>query len=107
MTLSDQIIKLAVEPGIKGFGKEETKLSDSVTLYALFQCTRDLPNFYCESCFEIAWSYFRGICENKNGCRIIYSSCYASNELYPFFFPHDRKLSVESSPVTNYSTLVR
>ncbi|KAI3806186.1 hypothetical protein L1987_22082 [Smallanthus sonchifolius] len=80
--------KVALEPDSKGFAKGEIKLSDSVTLYALFQCTFDPSKYFCEVCIEAAKEGFRYICENKKGCRVIYSNCYSRYELYPFFFPN-------------------
>ncbi|KAK1412678.1 hypothetical protein QVD17_34119 [Tagetes erecta] len=91
--------------GSKGVGKGETNVSHFVTLYALSQCTRDLSPFSCRKCLEIANG--ETFCDNKKGCRVIYSSCYVRYELYPFFFPVDKKLAPESSLVTNYSSVVR
>ena len=45
--LMDQIRAQAVETKNEGLGKGETKLSSFVTLYALVQCTRDLPQIDC------------------------------------------------------------
>ncbi|KAI3760294.1 hypothetical protein L1987_50687 [Smallanthus sonchifolius] len=91
-----QINTIAVGPSSKGIGKGETKLSDFETLYALSQCTRDLSPFSCRQCLEIANG--ETFCDNKKGCRVIYSSCYVRYELYPFFFPiDDQKLALESS----------
>ncbi|KAM3683548.1 hypothetical protein ACB098_12G156200 [Castanea mollissima] len=71
-TLIGQIRAQAVETKNEGLGKVKTKLSTFVTLYALVQCTRDLS-----------------LVDYWIGCRVLYSSCYARYELYPFFFPLD------------------
>ncbi|KAJ0547775.1 putative Gnk2-like domain-containing protein [Helianthus annuus] len=96
---------LAAAPGSKGVGTGETKLSDFVTLYALSQCTRDLSPLLCRQCLAIALG--QTFCANKKGCRVIYSSCNIRYELYPFFFPLDEKLALESSSITHYMSLVR
>nr|XP_043636529.1 cysteine-rich repeat secretory protein 55 [Erigeron canadensis] len=97
-----RINMLATGPGSKGVGKGETKLTPFVTLYALSQCTQDLSPLLCRQCLAIAVENFGTICENRKGCRVIYSSCYVRYELYPFFFPLDKKLALESSSMTNY-----
>ncbi|MFS7964377.1 putative Gnk2-like domain-containing protein [Helianthus anomalus] len=96
---------LAAAPGSKGVGTGETKLSDFVTLYALSQCTRDLSPLLCRQCLAIALG--QTFCANKKGCRVIYSSCNIRYELYPFFFPLDEKLALESSSITHYMSVVR
>ncbi|PWA74901.1 receptor-like protein kinase-related family protein [Artemisia annua] len=101
-----RINMLAAAPGSKGLGKGETKLSDFQTLYALSQCTEDLSQLSCRQCLAIAVGKFPTYCNDKKGCRIIYSSCYVRYELYPFFFPLDKKLALESSSMTNYSWVV-
>nr|GEZ79910.1 cysteine-rich repeat secretory protein 55-like [Tanacetum cinerariifolium] len=101
-----RINMLASAPGSKGFGKGETKLSDFVTLYAFSQCTQDLSPLSCRQCLAIAVGNFPTYCNDKKGCRIIYSSCYVRYELYPIFFPLDKKLALESSSMTNYSWVI-
>ncbi|KAF5741306.1 cysteine-rich repeat secretory protein 55-like [Tripterygium wilfordii] len=98
--LIDQIRAQAVEPKNQGLGKGETKLSPLVTLYALVQCTRDLPQIDCAQCLAIAVGNFPNFCDNRKGCRALYSSCYVRYELYPFFFPIDsNKRMAETSMV--------
>jgi hypothetical protein len=87
--LMDEIKKQAVEPKNEGLGKGETKVSQFVTLYALVQCTRDLSPLDCAQCLAIAVGNFETFCNNRKGCRVLYSSCYVRYELYPFFFPLD------------------
>nr|GMD20183.1 cysteine-rich repeat secretory protein 55-like [Ipomoea batatas] len=88
--LVDGISKEAVVPENRGLGKGKTKLSDFLTLYALVQCTRDLSPVNCAQCLAIAvGNNFPGFCNEKKGCRVLYSSCYVRYELYPFYFPLD------------------
>ncbi|ONH92729.1 hypothetical protein PRUPE_8G192200, partial [Prunus persica] len=87
--LVDKIEEQAVVPKNGGLGKGETKLSPFLTLYALVQCTRDLSQLDCSQCLAIAVGNFGTFCDNRKGCRVLYSSCYVRYELYPFFFPLD------------------
>ncbi|XP_059626259.1 cysteine-rich repeat secretory protein 55 [Cornus florida] len=87
--LMDKISSQAVEPTNKGLGKEKTKLTPFITLYALVQCTRDLSKLSCAQCLAIAVGNIPTFCDNKKGCRVLYSSCYLRYELYPFYFPLD------------------
>ncbi|GKU88814.1 hypothetical protein SLEP1_g3032 [Rubroshorea leprosula] len=96
--LMDKIRSEAVMPENEGLGKGKTKLSPFVTLYALVQCTRDLSQIDCAQCLAIAVGNFPNFCNNRKGCRVLYSSCYVRYELYPFFFPID---SNNTSPVTS------
>lgn len=106
-SLMYQINTVAAVSGSKGLGKGETKLSPFLTLYALVQCTRDLPELSCRQCLAIAVGNFPTYCENKKGCRVIYSSCYVRYELYPFFFPlDDKQTPLESPSMTNYRSVV-
>ncbi|KDP45259.1 hypothetical protein JCGZ_15124 [Jatropha curcas] len=97
--LIDEIRSEAVMEKSKGIGKGETKLTPLVTLYALAQCTRDLAVVDCAQCIAIAVGNFPNFCNNRKGCRAIYSNCYVRYELYPFFFPLDS--SNNSSSVGN------
>ncbi|KAK9281111.1 hypothetical protein L1049_004004 [Liquidambar formosana] len=87
--LMDKIKSQAVVSTNEGLGKGETKISPFVTLYALVQCTRDLPPLSCAQCLAVAVGNFQTICDSRKGCRVLYSSCYVRYELYPFFFPLD------------------
>ncbi|XP_039029403.1 cysteine-rich repeat secretory protein 55-like [Hibiscus syriacus] len=87
--LMDKIRSEAVMPKNKGLGKGKTGSSPFVTLYALVQCTRDLPQIDCAQCLAIAVGNFPNFCNDRKGCQVLYSSCYIRYELYPFFFPLD------------------
>ncbi|KAL6339439.1 hypothetical protein AAG906_032973 [Vitis piasezkii] len=85
--LMEKIRSQAVEPQNAGLGKGQTELTPFITLYALVQCTRDLSPLSCAQCLAIAVGNFPNFCDNRKGCRVLYSSCYTRYELYPFFFP--------------------
>ncbi|KAF2284579.1 hypothetical protein GH714_027276 [Hevea brasiliensis] len=88
-SLIDKIRSQAVMPKNEGLGKGESNLSSFLTVYALVQCTRDLAVIDCAQCLAIAVGNFPNFCNNKKGCRALYSNCYVRYELYPFFFPLD------------------
>ncbi|GMI69197.1 hypothetical protein like AT5G48540 [Hibiscus trionum] len=102
--LMDNIRSEAVMPKNEGLGKGKSELSPFVTLYALVQCTRDVPQIDCAQCLAIAVGNFPNFCNNRKGCRVLYSSCYVRYELYPFFFPLD---SNSGSSVGKTKVIVR
>lgn len=87
--LMDQVRGEAVMVKGKGLGKGKTVLSPFLTVYGLVQCTRDLDEVSCAQCLAIAVNNFQTFCNDRKGCRVLYSSCYVRYELYPFFFPLD------------------
>lgn len=101
-SLSNKIRSEAVQPGNKGLGRGKKELSPFLTLYELFQCTRDLSPLSCEQCLAIAIGNFPTICSNKKGCRVLYDSCIVRYELYPFFFPLDPKETLVNMPMKYY-----
>ncbi|KAG8642011.1 cysteine-rich repeat secretory protein 55 [Manihot esculenta] len=96
-SLIDKIRSQAVVPKNKGLGKGEISLSPFVTVYGLVQCTRDLAVIDCAQCLAIAVGNFPNFCNNRKGCRALYSNCYVRYELYPFFFPLDSTNSTSVS----------
>ncbi|KAK9944646.1 hypothetical protein M0R45_010206 [Rubus argutus] len=84
--LVDNNTAQALVPKNVGFGKAETKLSPSVTLYAFVQCTRDLSKPRCSRCLAIAVGNYETICGDRQGCRVLYGSCYVRYEVFPIFY---------------------
>lgn len=105
-SLMDEINSEAVKPKSKGLGKGKSDISSFIRLYALVQCTRDLSELNCAQCLAIAISNFPTICNNKRGCRVVYSSCYVRYEVYPFFFPLDAQESLDHGPQRYNSVVV-
>ena len=60
--------------------------SSSVT-YGLGWCTRDITAADCGLCVAQAVAELPNYCRFRRGCRVLYSSCMARYETYPFFFP--------------------
>ncbi|XAR60906.1 hypothetical protein NMG60_11034449 [Bertholletia excelsa] len=105
--LMDQIVLEAQNPQNKGNGRGKTTLSPFLTLYALVQCTRDLMQVDCAQCLAIAIGNFEGICKDRKGCRVLYSSCYVRYELYPFYFPLDnQEILANTSVVASYVSVI-
>ncbi|PIN20944.1 hypothetical protein CDL12_06368 [Handroanthus impetiginosus] len=104
--LMDQISSEAVKPASKGLGKGKSDISLFIKLYALVQCTRDLSALSCAECLATAIGNFGTVCENRKGCRVLYSSCYVRYELYPFFFPLEPQESLYHSSVKNYKLIM-
>lgn len=104
--LKNQIIAEAIVPKNRGLGKGKSQLSPFLTLYALMQCTRDIPEIDCAQCLAVAVDKFTNICSNRKGCRILYSSCYVRYELYPFFFPLDPKEKLANVSMAYYTSKI-
>ncbi|KAL8496221.1 hypothetical protein ACS0TY_020075 [Phlomoides rotata] len=104
-SLMDKINSEAVKPENKGLGKGKSDISSFIRLYALVQCTRDLSAVNCAQCLAIAISNFPTVCNNKRGCRVLYSSCYVRYEVYPFFFPLDAQESLDHGS-QSYNSIV-
>ncbi|KAA8550555.1 hypothetical protein F0562_002239 [Nyssa sinensis] len=106
--LMDKINSEAVVPAIanKALGKGKTKVSPFVTIYALVQCTRDLSPQSCGECLATATGNFPNICDNKKGCRVLYSSCYVRYEVFPFFFPLGSQESLANTSMAYYRSIV-
>ncbi|XP_019167716.1 PREDICTED: cysteine-rich repeat secretory protein 38-like [Ipomoea nil] len=58
---------------------------ESVEVYGLVQCTRDLSSKYCRSCLNDAIAELPKCCGSKQGGRVVEGSCSVRYEIYPFF----------------------
>ncbi|CAL5353393.1 hypothetical protein CsSME_00041453 [Camellia sinensis var. sinensis] len=104
--LLDQITTQAVVPGNRGNGRAKNKYTPFLTIYALVQCTRDLSPLSCSQCLSIAVGNIPNYCNNKKGCRVLYSSCYLRYELYPFYFPLDSQEGSANASMAYYVSVV-
>ena len=59
------------------------------TIYMLGCCARDITAADCGLCVAHTVAELPNYCRYRRGCRVIYSSCMARYEVYPFFFPLD------------------
>ncbi|KAG8063626.1 hypothetical protein GUJ93_ZPchr0003g17159 [Zizania palustris] len=70
-----------------GLGRAKEQYTPFVSIYALAQCTRDLPTLSCAQCLSTAASNIGGYCGAAEGCQINFSSCRVRYEINPFYFP--------------------
>uniref|UniRef100_A0ACD5TZD3 Uncharacterized protein n=1 Tax=Avena sativa TaxID=4498 RepID=A0ACD5TZD3_AVESA len=92
--LMSRVAAEAGEASRKGLATDTTKLGGGggaakTTIYGLGWCTRDITAADCGLCVAQAVAEFPNYCRYRRGCRVIYSSCMARYEVYPFFFPID------------------
>ena len=78
----------------KGLATDTTRLGGDgggaqTTIDGLGWCTRDITAADCGLCVAQAVAELPNYCRYRRGCRVIYSSCMARYEVYPFFFPLD------------------
>ncbi|KAK7308807.1 hypothetical protein RJT34_05056 [Clitoria ternatea] len=75
----------AENSGSVKFAVGEVKVTRSVTVYALEQCTRDLPEGGCETCLRGAIATLPSCCTAKQGARALLASCNLRYEIFPFY----------------------
>ena len=66
------------------FATGELVLEESMKLYGLAQCTRDLSSLDCKKSLDDAVSELPSYCDGKRGGRVVGGSCNVRYELYPF-----------------------
>ncbi|XP_040380541.1 cysteine-rich repeat secretory protein 55-like [Oryza brachyantha] len=84
--------RVAADAGSDGGGglaRETARVEKGVSIYGLGWCTRDITAADCGLCVAQAVAEMPNYCRFRRGCRVLYSSCMARYETYPFFFPLD------------------
>ncbi|CAD6273242.1 unnamed protein product [Miscanthus lutarioriparius] len=79
----------AGDPASAGLARETARFGGSeegTTIYGLGWCTRDITAADCGLCVAQAVAELPNYCRFRRGCRVLYSSCMARYETYPFFF---------------------
>ncbi|KAG8635263.1 hypothetical protein MANES_16G014800v8 [Manihot esculenta] len=84
-TMRDVATRAANDRSGKRFGTEQVNFTSSQTLYTLVQCTQDLSVADCSKCLREAIGALPYCCYGRRGGRIIFPSCNARYELYPFY----------------------
>ncbi|CAN6336092.1 unnamed protein product [Urochloa humidicola] len=82
--------RVAAEAGAAAAGglvRETARFGSETTIYGLGWCTRDITAADCGLCVAQAVAEMPNYCRFRRGCRVLYSSCMARYETYPFFFP--------------------
>ncbi|KAG2624124.1 cysteine-rich repeat secretory protein 55-like [Panicum virgatum] len=77
----------AGDPASGGLARETARFGSATTIYGLGWCTRDITAADCGLCVAQAVAELPNYCRFRRGCRVLYSSCMARYETYPFFFP--------------------
>ncbi|KAG8084576.1 hypothetical protein GUJ93_ZPchr0010g9417 [Zizania palustris] len=88
--------RVAAEAGDGGSGelaRETARFAGGVIIYGLGWCTKDITAPDCGLCVAQAVAEMPNYCRFRRGCRVLYSSCMARYETYPFFFPLDGEAS--------------
>lgn len=90
-----------------GLARETAGFAQGVTIYGLGWCTRDITAADCGLCVAQAVAEMPNYCRFRRGCRVLYSSCMARYETYPFFFPLDSQdAAAASSHAGEYDKIV-
>jgi hypothetical protein len=109
--LMARVAEEAGDPASNGLARETAKFgSEGTTIYGLGWCTRDITAADCGLCVAQAVAELPNYCRFRRGCRVLYSSCMARYETYPFFFPvtgaDDDNVAAASSHAGEYETLI-
>ena len=83
---SELMARVAAAAG-GGLARETARFGSATTIYGLGWCTRDITAADCGLCVAQAVAELPNYCRFRRGCRVLYSSCMARYETYPFFFP--------------------
>ncbi|KAL8130190.1 hypothetical protein V2J09_019345 [Rumex salicifolius] len=67
------------------FAAEEAKLSDSLNVYGLMQCTPDLDMTSCLFCLYSGMNYISHSLRGQTGARVLYPSCQVRYESQKFY----------------------
>ncbi|KAM0065526.1 putative Gnk2-like domain-containing protein [Helianthus debilis subsp. tardiflorus] len=83
--LNELIGEAAAGGPLLKFAAGNANNSDNSTIYVLVQCTPDLSEQQCRSCFDDLISSYPGLFDGRIGARIIQPTCYFRYETYRFF----------------------
>ncbi|CAL5344668.1 unnamed protein product [Camellia sinensis] len=75
----------AFNPSYGMYATGAVNFTDTETIYALVQCTRDLSPYDCNTCLEIAIANTSSCCSESRGARLLSPSCYLRYEFYAFY----------------------
>ncbi|PON85326.1 Cysteine rich receptor like kinase [Trema orientale] len=67
------------------FATGQIRFSDKETIYGLLQCTWDIPEGDCQSCFEFSFSELTECCSFRQGGIVVSRSCNVRFELDQFY----------------------
>ncbi|KAH9796536.1 cysteine-rich receptor-like protein kinase 10 [Citrus sinensis] len=84
-TLNNLTKLAAFDPSNEMYATGEVPFTNSDTLYALVQCTKDLSADDCDACLNKAIADILSCCYFSRGARLLSRSCYLRYELYAFY----------------------
>lgn len=82
--LSQLAKEASVKPKVYAAGELELGYNNTMKLYGLAQCTRDLSHSNCKICLDGIIADLPNCCDGKEGGRVITGSCIIRYEIYPF-----------------------
>ncbi|KAJ0111322.1 hypothetical protein Patl1_02073 [Pistacia atlantica] len=82
--LSQLAKEASVKPKMYAEGELELGYNNTMKLYGLAQCTRDLSHSNCKICLDGIIGDLPNCCDGKEGGRIFTGSCTIRYEIYPF-----------------------
>ncbi|KAG6658116.1 hypothetical protein CIPAW_04G137700 [Carya illinoinensis] len=82
---------------LRKYAVNNTIAPQNMTLYALVQCTPDLPERECYSCLTEAFQNIPQCCSGKTAGRVVSPSCNFRFETYQFYNPIAEALQQSSS----------
>ncbi|KAG6695158.1 hypothetical protein I3842_09G082900 [Carya illinoinensis] len=75
----------AFDPSTRMFATGEIKFSRKKTIYGLVQCTRDMAQQDCYSCFDYAFKDLQACCSSREGGFVVSRNCNVRFQLYRFY----------------------
>ncbi|KAF4350858.1 hypothetical protein F8388_008040 [Cannabis sativa] len=99
-TLLDGLKNEAASGGsLRKYATGQTKAPDFLTIYALVQCTPDLPQQQCINCLDYVYSRIPNCCSGKVGGRVVGPTCSVRYEKYLFYgSPYDPRPPSQTAP---------
>ncbi|KAF4399005.1 hypothetical protein G4B88_023599 [Cannabis sativa] len=84
---------------LRKYATGQTKAPDFLTIYALVQCTPDLPQQQCINCLDYVYSLIPNCCSGKVGGRVVGPTCSVRYEKYLFYgSPYDPRPPFQTAP---------
>jgi hypothetical protein len=72
-------------PSKSMFSTGEIKYSRNRTIYGLVQCTRDIPEGFCDNCLESALGDLKACCKSREGGIVVSRNCNMRYQMYRFY----------------------
>uniref|UniRef100_A0A803QVL6 Gnk2-homologous domain-containing protein n=1 Tax=Cannabis sativa TaxID=3483 RepID=A0A803QVL6_CANSA len=106
-TLLDGLkIEAASGGSLRKYATGQTKAPDFLTIYALVQCTPDLPQQQCINCLDYVYSRIPNCCSGRVGGRVVGPTCSVRYEKYLFYgSPYDPRPPSQKAPAPSNNTI--